>query len=109
MRNCVEEARLPAACIFRLALPANQVLVLTHDLRFVRDEQLVGQFEPAVLLRQQLGLHLPDIEGHHPHLNQARGDEQGDGIEYAIEEKRFTQFEAAGRYLHSIDDERCEH
>ena len=41
-------------------------------------------------------------------MNQARGDEQGDSVEYAVDEKRLAQFECAWRYLQCIGNKRCE-
>ena len=104
----VEEARLSSARLFRLVPAADQLLILTDDLRLVRDKQVVGRFEPPILLLEQFRLRFPDVQRRHPHLDQAGCDQQCDSIEYAIDEQGFTQLERADRSLQRIGEERHE-
>ena len=49
MRDGVKEARLPGARLLRLLPAASEIRVLTDDLRFVCNEQIVGEFQVPVL------------------------------------------------------------
>ena len=108
MRDGVEEACLATTCVLGLESTANQLLVLTDDLRFAGDKQVIGDVELAVLLLEQMRLRFPDIQRHHPHVEQTRGEQQRHGVEYAVDEQCLAQFERADRYLQCIGDERRE-
>ena len=109
VRDRVEEARLATARLLGLLASANQLLVLTDDLRFVGDEQVVGHFELPILVLEKARLSFPDVQRHHPHMDKARRQQQRDSVEYAVDKQRLVQFERAGRYLQPVDDEGREH